>query len=192
MTDADVDGSHIRTLLLTFLYRHMPDLVKSGYVYIAQPPLYKVKKGKMELYLKDDSELENFFINDITENAIFEQSSGSAVKGVDLKNIFNNVIAYDKQLNLISGKNENFYFLLEQATISNFFNIENFENQNKSTQTLDYLIKRLNLKNDYWSVVIKDNEIIFSKKENKVSETFKIKFSDFEDFNYVNLKKIAN
>ncbi len=191
MTDADVDGSHIRTLLLTFLYRHMPDLVKSGYVYIAQPPLYKVKKGKMELYLKDDSELENFFINDITENAIFEQSSGSAVKGVDLKNIFNNVIAYDKLLNLISGKNENFYFLLEQATISNFFNIENFENQNKSTQTLDYLIKRLNLKNDYWSVVIKDNEIIFSKKENKVSETFKIKFSDFEDFNYVNLKKYS-
>ena len=191
MTDADVDGSHIRTLLLTFLYRHMPDLVKSGYVYIAQPPLYKVKKGKMELYLKDDSELENFFINDITENAIFEQSSGSAVKGVDLKNIFNNVIAYDKLLNLISGKNENFYFLLEQATISNFFNIENFENQNKSTQTLDYLIKRLNLKNDYWSVVIKDNEIIFSKKENKVSETFKIKFSDFDDFNYVNLKKYS-
>ena len=191
MTDADVDGSHIRTLLLTFLYRHMPDLVKSGYVYIAQPPLYKVKKGKMELYLKDDSELENFFINDITENAIFEQSSGSAVKGVDLKNIFNNVIAYDKLLNLISGKNENFYFLLEQATISNFFNIENFENQNKSTQTLDYLIKRLNLKNDYWSVVIKDNEIIFSKKENKVSETFKIKFSDFDDFNYVSLKKYS-
>ena len=120
MTDADVDGSHIRTLLLTFLYRHMPDLVKSGYVYIAQPPLYKVKKGKMELYLKDDSELENFFINDITENAIFEQSSGSAVKGVDLKNIFNNVIAYDKLLNLISGKNENFYFLLNKQQFQIF------------------------------------------------------------------------
>ena len=129
MTDLDVDGSHIRTLLLTFLYRHMPDLVTNGYVYIAQPPLYKIKKGKMELYLKDDSELENFFINDVTENAVLEQSAGSAVKGADLKNIFNNIIAYDKLLNLISGKNENFYFLLEQATISNLFNLENFENQ---------------------------------------------------------------
>ena len=104
MTDADVDGSHIRTLLLTFLYRHMPDLVKSGYVYIAQPPLYKVKRGKMELYLKDDNELENFFINDITENALLEQKSGSAIRGEDLKNIFNNIIIYDKLLNLISGK----------------------------------------------------------------------------------------
>ena len=83
----------------------------------------------MELYLKDDSELENFFINDVTENAVLEQSAGSAVKGADLKNIFNNIIAYDKLLNLISGKNENFYFLLEQATISNLFNLENFENQ---------------------------------------------------------------
>ena len=132
MTDADVDGSHIRTLLLTFLYRHMPDLVKSGYVYIAQPPLYKVKRGKMELYLKDDNELENFFINDITENALLEQKSGSAIRGEDLKNIFNNIIIYDKLLNLISGKNSNFYFLLEQATISNFFNKDNFENQKKN------------------------------------------------------------
>ena len=122
----------------------MPDLVTNGYVYIAQPPLYKIKKGKMELYLKDDSELENFFINDVTENAVLEQSAGSAVKGADLKNIFNNIIAYDKLLNLISGKNENFYFLLEQATISNLFNLENFENQKKSSQTLDYLLKRLN------------------------------------------------
>ena len=191
MTDADVDGSHIRTLLLTFLYRHMPDLVTNGYVYIAQPPLYKIKKGKMELYLKDDSELENFFINDVTENAVLEQSAGSAVKGADLKNIFNNIIAYDKLLNLISGKNENFYFLLEQATISNLFNLENFENQKKSSQTLDYLLKRLNFQENIWSALSQKDEIVFSRKENKVTENFQIKFSDFSEFNYVNLKKYS-
>ncbi len=191
MTDADVDGSHIRTLLLTFLYRHMPDLVKSGYVYIAQPPLYKVKRGKMELYLKDDNELENFFINDITENALLEQKSGSAIRGEDLKNIFNNTIIYDKLLNLISGKNSNFYFLLEQATISNFFNKDNFENQKKISQTLDYLLKRLNFKENKWSAEFENNEINFTKKENKVSENFTIRISNFDDFNYVNLKKYS-
>ena len=98
------------------------------------------------------AELENFFINDITEYAIFEQSNcldlQNKVKlGVDLKNIFNNVIIYDKLLNLISGKNENFYFLyLNKQQFQIFFNIENFENQNKSTQTLDYLIKKIEFK----------------------------------------------
>ena len=191
MTDADVDGSHIRTLLLTFLYRHMPELVKNGYVYIAQPPLYKIKRGKMELYLKDDSELEDFFINDITENAVLEQNSGTAIMGADLKNIFLNIIGYDKLLNLISGKNESFYFLLEQATISNLFNIENFENKKKSSQTLDYLLKRLNFKENNWSTILENEEIIFSKKENKVTETYTIKLSDFNNFNYVNLKKYS-
>ena len=191
MTDADVDGSHIRTLLLTFLYRHMPELVKNGYVYIAQPPLYKIKRGKMELYLKDDSELEDFFINDITENAVLEQKSGTAIKGADLKNIFLNIIGFDKLLNLISGKNANFYFLLEQATISNLFNIENFENKKKSSQTLDYLLKRLNFKENNWSTTLENEEIIFSKKVNKVTETFTIKLSDFNNFNYVNLKKYS-
>jgi DNA gyrase subunit B len=87
MTDADVDGSHIRTLLLTFFYRHMKPIIDKGYLYIAQPPLYGVKRGNSVVYIKDESEFEEYLLNESVKDAVLTLSNGESISGQDLKRI---------------------------------------------------------------------------------------------------------
>jgi len=98
MTDADVDGSHIRTLLLTFFYRQYPEIINRGYVFIAQPPLYRVKRGKAETYIKDDRELDNFLVRRAVENrSVRFGEEWPGVAGADLEKLLQRLIAFRAQ-----------------------------------------------------------------------------------------------
>ena len=119
MTDADVDGAHIRTLLLTFFYRQMPELIEHGHLYIAQPPLYKVARGKSEVYLKDQAALEDYLIQQGTEDAILRLGTGENISGPDLVR----VVEEAHQVRRIVDAFPTHYprHILEQATIAGAF-----------------------------------------------------------------------
>ena len=116
MTDADVDGAHIRTLLLTFFYRQMPEVIERGYLYIAQPPLYKATKSRQSRYLKDDAELENYLIDEGVEGATLDLSSGERLVGADLLALVQSARGAKANVERLSSRAP--AFAIEQAAIA--------------------------------------------------------------------------
>ncbi len=128
MTDADVDGAHIRTLLLTFFYRQMPQVIERGYLYIAQPPLYKAAKGKQARYLKDDAELEAFLIEEGLDGAELDLASGERMTGLDLASLVQTARQAKANIDRLSARAP--AFAIEQAALAGLF-----ANPNQRAQT---------------------------------------------------------
>ena len=116
MTDADVDGAHIRTLLLTFFYRQMPEVIERGYLYVAQPPLYKAAKGKSARYLKDDGELEGFLIDEGLDGAELDLASGERMMGRDLADLVQTARQAKANIERLSARAP--AFAIEQAALA--------------------------------------------------------------------------
>jgi DNA gyrase subunit B len=142
MTDADVDGAHIRTLLLTFFFRHMRPLIEAGYLYIAQPPLYKVSRGKSERYLKDERAFEDFMIDSGIEDVVMTLHGGEQVAGPDLKALVSEARICRTLLQSLARRY--LWDVVEQTAISGALNPDVLSDPDQATAAAEYISGRLN------------------------------------------------
>ena len=142
MTDADVDGSHIRTLLLTFFFRQMPELVARGYLYIAQPPLYRARKGNSGVYLKDDRELEDYLIGDGAKGAVLALAETVEIAGEDLLEAVNQARIVAKLMDPLIRKVGNRH-VVEQTAIAGALNARILSDPDQAAQAASYIAQRL-------------------------------------------------
>ncbi len=143
MTDADVDGAHIRTLLLTFFYRQMREIIDRGHLFIAQPPLYKIARGRSEQYLKDERALEDYLIDTGLEDAVLKLHTGETRAGSDLRALVDDA---RHVRNVLRGLHSRYRrYVVEQAAILGVLNVDIFGDPEKAAAAAPYIARRLDV-----------------------------------------------
>ncbi|MDO9105871.1 MAG: DNA topoisomerase (ATP-hydrolyzing) subunit B [Methylovulum sp.] len=197
MTDADVDGSHIRTLLLTFFYRQLPEIVEKGYIYIAQPPLYKVKKGKQEHYVKDDVALNEYLIQLALDKAqLFTDETAPPIQGQGLEKLakaFTGVVAITDRL--FRRYDEGF---LEQLAYMDVINDEHKQDQQKLAAWFAKMERQLNsnVSGGTFSIELdykgdNDFSVVINKRQHGITKSFVILANFFNGKDYKQIAQYA-
>ena len=173
MTDADVDGAHIRTLLLTFFYRQMPELVEKGHLFIAQPPLYKVAKGKSETYLKDQVALENYLIDAGLTDAVLHVGTGEQRAGKDLRDIAEQARAVQRTMEGLHSRYTR--AIVEQVAIGGGLDVKVLANRTRAEEVAKAVATRLDAIAEEtergWQGQLSDNEgLVFTREVRGVKE----------------------
>ena len=197
MTDADVDGSHIRTLLLTFFYRQMPELIENGYVYIAQPPLYKIKKGKQEHYVKDDTELNEYLIQLALDKAqLYTDDSTPMIQGQGLEKLAIEYADVTSAINRLSRRYDSIF--LEEMTYILPLTEEIKQSQEKMTEWYKQLEKNIseNKIKAVYSMELNyksedDFDLVVNKKMNGITKTFILHSTFFAGKDYLKIAQYA-
>ncbi|MCJ2032013.1 DNA topoisomerase (ATP-hydrolyzing) subunit B [Methylobacterium sp. J-043] len=172
MTDADVDGSHIRTLLLTFFFRQMPELIDRGHLYIAQPPLYKAERGRRTLYLKDERALEDYLIDQGVEGAVLRLASGTEFGGAQLKTLVEEARAFRGILHGLHTRYDR--SVVEQSVLAGAFAKDVAENPGEAEVLADRTAKRLDRIADEiekgWTGAASEGGYVFSRTLRSVTQ----------------------
>jgi len=177
MTDADVDGAHIRTLLLTFFYRQMPEIIERGHLYIAQPPLYKVKRAQSEQYLKDESALEDYLINTGLDGTVLTLGNGEERAGADLRAIVDEALLVRQALSALHARYPR--FVIEQAAIAGALNPEVLSSPQQTQEAASYIARRLDALSEetergWQGEPTEDGGLAFSREVRGVKEAYVI------------------
>ncbi len=173
MTDADVDGAHIRTLLLTFFFRQMPQLIERGNIYIAQPPLYKVTKGKSESYLKNEAALEDYLVDQGIDDAVLRLANGEERAGQDLRAIVDRARHVRAVLDGLHHRYDR--SVVEQAAIAGALNADILLNAEKAGEAAAYVARRLDILADefekgWTGEAREDGSLVFKRTVRGVTE----------------------
>ncbi len=175
MTDADVDGSHIRTLLLTFFYRHMKPIIDAGRLFIAQPPLYRIKKGNSTVYKKDEIDLEEYLIEEGLRNTTLRNIQNDQIGGKQLKEIIY-LSKKTKSLVIPLMRRIDNSDIIEHAAIVRALDLRNLQNQEIGKEIAKYLQQRLNIISNIseknWKVNYNNSSIILERTIRGFTEKF--------------------